>query len=152
MELETIKILIEAAKNLKAAYSHDVWSTLGAYVIAIGWLLTSQDAREYLSQKAYAIPAVMALACATFGLHWLNLIDKWLSAKALAGEIAAICPTLQLNSEPLNSTQLTLCAQLSKLYLIPMEWPIFSTLLNGLVLTILLIFLKSLSKHKQKPT
>jgi hypothetical protein len=64
MELEALKILMDASKSLKTIYLNNFWTTMGAYLIAAGWLLTSKEARSFLKNTRKS--------SATFkmGSHW----------------------------------------------------------------------------------
>ena len=48
MNNELFSILIDAAKNNYQSFMHNVWTALGSAMVAIGWILTSEAAREFI--------------------------------------------------------------------------------------------------------
>lgn len=53
-DIERIKLLIDMMKDNYSFYISNMWSTLGLIVLAIGWLLTSGKAKNYMSTSLHA--------------------------------------------------------------------------------------------------
>ena len=56
--------LIDLQKAILSEYNNNVWKTYGLYVLAIGWIMTSDKSRSFLLTH----PAVRWAVCIAAGL------------------------------------------------------------------------------------
>jgi hypothetical protein len=54
--------LIALQKAILDAYLHNVWTTFGLYVVAMGWIITSDKSRSFLLTNRAARVAVRLAA------------------------------------------------------------------------------------------
>jgi hypothetical protein len=47
---EVFDLLLTSLKDNKTVHINIIWSTMGLQIVAIGWLLTSEDAQQYLAK------------------------------------------------------------------------------------------------------
>ncbi|WP_421870517.1 hypothetical protein [Motiliproteus sp.] len=66
---------LDALKALQAEYLNSVWKTFAALMVSIGWVMSSEETRNFLDAtlpvKLVAIVVVLGLAL----MHWLTLHD-----------------------------------------------------------------------------
>ena len=83
---EVMDELPEAA-TIRAMHADNVVKTAGLAVVAIGWFLTSESARDYLMEHpaARAVSLVAVIIVAT--VHILGIWNLWLSSRRLGESI-----------------------------------------------------------------
>ncbi|EAS42887.1 hypothetical protein C9J48_11070 [Photobacterium profundum] len=64
---EKLKILVAALERYQANYNTSAYSTMGFWLIGLGWLFTSSSAREFIACHEY-------LRLAAIAFIWINLI------------------------------------------------------------------------------
>jgi len=136
MDTEVLKILIEASKSVQSVYLNNFWTTMGSYLVAFGWLLTSKEAREYLSLNKKLLMTSIVISIGVFYVHCAVLVSAYYESVELAEQIYG------LNLGEAN----THTARLSQLYEIPWYWPLVSGCINGAVAILLLGKLEVLNR------
>jgi hypothetical protein len=138
MELEILKILIDASKHVQSVYINNVWATMGSYLVALGWLLTSSEARNHFSSNKTLLRNSIIVTIGIFLIHILVLIEGHLESQYLMDEIQ------NLNKIPEKQLQ-----NLAKLYSIPWFWPAISLTINGAIVALLVQKLFQLINHEK---
>ncbi|MDC5819608.1 hypothetical protein OPW19_07160 [Vibrio europaeus] len=64
---ERLKILIAALERYQANYNTSAYSTMGFWLVGLGWLLTSSSARSFIETQPY-------LKVASIVFIWLNWV------------------------------------------------------------------------------
>lgn len=137
-ELEILKILIDASKHVQSVYINNVWATMGSYLVALGWLLTSSEARNYLISNKSLLRNSVIVTIGIFIIHALILIGEHLESQRLMHEMQ------NLNAIPEEQLQ-----ELAKLYRIPWFWPAISLTINGAIVALLVQKLFQLINHEK---
>ena len=126
-EFEILKIVLDAAKHVQSVYINNVWATMGSYLVAFGWLLTSKEARGYLIKHKKLLRSSALVSVGIFVIHALVLISAFLESNALIEQITNIqIPTQSTSTENIAS-----------LYAIPWYWPVVSLIINGSIAALL---------------
>lgn len=84
---EAFEFLLGALKDNKSVHLNIIWSTMGFQIAALGWLVTSENARSYLAKhKKIAIAALFAIGILLIG-HLSMVINN---LKVSQGLVVAI--------------------------------------------------------------
>ncbi|TQV77220.1 hypothetical protein FLL45_04545 [Aliikangiella marina] len=67
------KILIDALKDNHKTYINNVWSTMGFLMLAIGWVVTSDKARNYW-QNSHLVRNISLLAVLTIMIFHITIL------------------------------------------------------------------------------
>lgn len=65
---EKLKILIAALERYQANYNTSAYSTMGFWLLGLGWLLTSTDTRNIINDQDHLIEAAIAFIWANWVL------------------------------------------------------------------------------------
>lgn len=136
MDLDVAKALIETAKHVQSVYINNVWTTMGALLVALGWLLTSKEAREHLSNNKELCIYSIVVTSLIFVIHAAVLIQASYESYEISGWFARCEKYMVVIS----------------VYQIPWYWPVLSLTINGLIAWLLLhtlFTLRSAGLHKQ---
>lgn len=68
-------LTVEALKDNYSVYLANVWATMGFLIIAIGWLITHKDARQFIEANCRVKQALVATVSASAVLHGFVLYD-----------------------------------------------------------------------------
>jgi hypothetical protein len=113
---------LEALKIHQAEYLNSVWKTFAALMVSIGWVMSSQETREFLTKKAplmyMAIGVILVMAL----MHWLTLYDLYKKSQRIT--LAA-------------ATDNNLYSAIGESYMIKREYIFASFLINGLLCLLL---------------
>jgi hypothetical protein len=139
MDIEAFKLIMEAAKHIQSVYINNVWTTMGSYLVAFGWLLTSVEARSYLEGHRLLLSNIIKVVLGTFIIHASVLISASYDSYVLLKDISVAC--LNMSSERSDV--------LVKSYSIPLYWPVVSLLINGLIVFLLIQKLRQLQVVKE---
>jgi len=137
--LETLKIMIEASKHIQSVYINNVWTTMGAFLVAFGWLLTSAEARKYIKEHRSLLSYSKTIVVSLFIIHAVVLGKSWCDSYLLITEMEKVA---KLIDPPPNDILITL-------YEIPWYWPVSSLIINGFIATLLLKKLQLLKGLKE---
>jgi hypothetical protein len=114
-----IKESIEALKIHLAEYLNTVWKTMAFIMVALGWILSSKDAREFLAShrsiRYSALIVIVLLAIAHFSTLSALYKKSKRTKKALGEQLDGLL------SSVVNS------------YAIPKTYPFASIVINGLL-------------------
>ena len=128
--MDTLKYFMDCYKSTSDLYYSTVWSTIGAFLISIGWVLTSDKARDYLAHgikaKSFAIITIVLIEL----IHLIFLFKIQAKSEKIMNLINGI----------INNSEV------SQLYLIPKSYPFGSGLTTfGLALALItfIILLKN---------
>jgi hypothetical protein len=88
MELHDLINLQSAILN---QYNHNIWTTYGLYVAAIGWIMTSDKSRSFLRSNPGVRVCVVVAAGLTVSLEIGVLFFLWLRSKFLYDYIQTCC-------------------------------------------------------------
>ena len=119
MEDYLVKETIEAMKIHLAEYLNTVWKTFAALMVSIGWFISSDSARNFVSANFHIQIAALLIVFFMALLHLGTLLDlykKSLNAKSNLGS----------ELEPL-------LLSVVDSYSIPMTYPLASFFINGLL-------------------
>jgi len=84
---ETFELLLNSLKDNKTVHLNIIWSTMGLQLAAIGWLVTSENAREYLAMNKKIIRFLLLAVVFLFFAHILMIIDTFTASERLAKAI-----------------------------------------------------------------
>ena len=69
---EVFDLLLTSLKDNKTIHLHIIWSTMSLQIVAIGWLVTSENARAYLAKNKkviwFSLLAIVVLLVAHIGM------------------------------------------------------------------------------------
>ncbi|MFA8436929.1 MAG: hypothetical protein ACEPOZ_20670 [Marinifilaceae bacterium] len=129
--IDAFDLLFNGLKHNYDAYFTNVYTTLATIVLAIGWILTSKAAREFLSQNLIIRKvAIMGIVAITI-IHFANLIYMSFKSDQIKDQLDLY-------------TQLVLEVKESNLYdMYHIDWyyPTISCILNGILFTILIFII-----------
>lgn len=132
---EECVIALEAMKDIKAEYMNTVYTTLGSIVIAIGWILTSLESRNFIA-KHERIRSIMLAAILFFCIfHFKNLLQIAERARNLNLALDNLCHNIPF--------------ALSDIYVIKDWWPWASITFNGVMFLGLLSMILTIKKEKE---
>ncbi len=86
MSPEQFTILLDSLRGIFANYMNTVWTTMGLFVIAIGWMITSGDARQFYKEH----PRIRASSLAALGIILLMHLSILFSLAEKSRECAAL--------------------------------------------------------------
>lgn len=133
MEEYLIKETIEAMKIHLDEYLNTVWKTFAALMLSIGWLITSEDAREVILKDIFIQRTATILVIFMAISHLATLIDLYKkSAKA---------------KKSLGTNLEGLLLSVVNTYSIPKVYPLASFIINGLLYLFLIGILLFGVKH-----
>jgi len=133
-----IKIMLsEYSKNISDLYYTIVWLTIGVLIAAIGWILTSKEARNYLAENVKAKYFVILTILLTELFQLKCLFD-------INSKIGNVFDGL-FNEKKLTATEY--CTQ--ALMTAPLLWDWESVLIITVLLSLILIILIILLKNKK---
>ncbi len=81
-------LLKDTAQYIHKTYAENVWKTIGFYILVLGWLITSSDARDYLQTNTGVFVGFLILVGASLVFHWLvqrENVAKSLDVSASSG-------------------------------------------------------------------
>jgi hypothetical protein len=73
MELE--KESLQALKTHQAEYLNTVWKTFAALMLSIGWVISSEQTRNFLTSSLEVRYITIAVVLFMAVMHWLTLVD-----------------------------------------------------------------------------
>ena len=79
--------LIEVQSALLNEYNHNIWTTYGMYVLAIGWIMTSDKSRSFLLANPVARYAIALAAVVSLLIEIKVLFFHWHTSESLYGYI-----------------------------------------------------------------
>jgi len=124
---EIFKLLMDASKTTQAVYLNNFWATMGAYLVAFGWLLTSIEARNFL-QNNNAIRVISKITVILiFIVHVSVLFNAWYESVGFIQQMEGL--KLKVDNISINS--------LARLHEIPVYWPFISSVINGAIVFLL---------------
>jgi hypothetical protein len=127
MDNYLVKETIEALKIHLAEYRNTVWKTLAALRVSIGWLMSSNSARDFLSgNSTIRIGAIIIISIMAI-MHCSTLF-----------ELYKISKTTRLSISDENNP---LLLSIIKSYSIPIYYPYASFSINGLLFLCLLVLI-----------
>jgi len=121
---------MDATKQNFQNFLHNVWTALGSTMVAIGWLLTSDVARDHIANQASLKPIITLIIGAFIVVHIGVLIWHKLKSDHLAEMLMKNCFVRSHNIE----------ADLIDIYRIPLASVVVTCVMNSSLL-IFLIFL-----------
>jgi hypothetical protein len=131
MEKELFDLLYGAAKSTYDSYLYNVWTTMALAVGSIGWLLTSDSARYFLGTQRTAQYISMLCVALILVIHCIVLFDT-------QNKSQQIHSLLELDG---YVTKNAVFEAYYSQYLIPLRWPITSSILNGSLFSLLILFI-----------
>ncbi len=75
MELE--KESLDALKTHQAEYLNSVWKTFAALMVAIGWVMSSEETRDFLVSSTPVKYVAVGVIVFMVLMHWLTLDDLY---------------------------------------------------------------------------
>ena len=125
-------MLIDAAKQNLQSFMHNVWTALGSVMVAIGWILTSEAARDFILNHS---PLKSILICIIFTFIIVHVaVIFWHKRKSEQ------LLHMLINIEFVKSNKIE--QSYLEIYCIPKSWIYVTALMNGalLLVSIYLIF------------
>ncbi len=119
MEEYLIKETIEALKIHLAEYLNTVWKTFAALMVAIGWLLSSEDARRIISDNIYIQMGALMITIFMAIAHLATLLDLYKKSASARNSLGNDIEGLLLS--------------VATTYSIPWFYPFTSFFINGLL-------------------
>jgi len=86
-DVEKAKVLIAAAERLQTNYNTSAYSTMGFWVLGLGWLITSENARSFLNQNPELIIGSIIFAFANLILYTFASLKVHKSSKAITEKL-----------------------------------------------------------------
>ena len=139
MEKELFELLHEASKSNYSEYLYNVWSTMALTVGAIGWLLTSDSARGFLGRNREARYVSMLFVTTIAMIHFLVLFHTQQQSQEIL--------SLLMDDRYVVSNEIP--EAYFNQYFIPWIWPVTSSVLNGLLFSLLIFFIYKTPKFSR---
>jgi len=131
MEKELFDLLYGAAKSTYDSYLYNVWTTMALAVGSIGWLLTSDSARQFLGTQRAAQYISMLCVALILAIHCFVLFDTQEKSQHIHLLLKMDEYIMKYDVPKEYYSQ----------YLIPLRWPVTSSILNGSLFSLLILFI-----------
>lgn len=138
MDIELLKLLVEALKSVQADYLHNFWATMGAYLLAAGWLFTSKEARAFLKGHDTLMKLAQAVIAGIYVIH----IAVLFAAHKESSSLTQLISTLDIFTPKVSATAI------SAPYQIQWYWPLVSALINGLLAGLIVAQIRAIRSEK----
>ena len=79
---------LEALKIHLAEHLNTVWKTFTALIISIGWLMASDETRDFLRNACVVKYVFMGVALSMAAMHWLTLDDLYKKATKIKNSLS----------------------------------------------------------------
>ena len=127
MDNELFSILFDATKESYQSFIHTVWTALGAVMVAIGWILTSRDARQFISSNENLKLTLIIIVLIFLVVHISVIIWHKLKSNSI----------LDMLSRTDFSKSIKPDENVLELYSIPGIWVITTSVMNGALILVL---------------
>lgn len=133
---DLLRASLEANFN---GYTKNVWGTITAVLVAIGWLLTSEKSRIFLSRNLPARRAAILATVVIFVIHGLALADIAISSNELMALVEA---------DPFIRQE-GLSAEYFQRFQVPWRFAAASMALDGTLFLLLIVLLNRMGGWKE---
>jgi hypothetical protein len=89
---ETFNLITNLLEKNYDTHLNIIWSATGLLLAAIGWILTSKEAREYITQDAIAKMIVYITIIVMFVIHYFLLLKTQSTSIALSDSLKSLLP------------------------------------------------------------
>ena len=127
MDNELFSILFDATKENYQSFIHTVWTALGAVMVAIGWILTSRDARQFISSNENLKLTLIIIVLIFLVVHISVIIWHKLKSNSI----------LDMLSRTDFSKSIKPDENVLELYSIPGIWVITTSVMDGALILVL---------------
>lgn len=141
MELELLKLVIDASKSNYQIYLNNVWATLGFLILVVGWILTSKESRSFLFKHERLRKILIYALIALVVIHFAILIELYIKS----GELIKTMQNMDLvRTGKIKESFLTY-------YKIPFYWLIGDFISNSILLAVAITLFSYLKKPESLP-
>lgn len=128
MSSQLYSVLIDAAKQNYQNFMHNVWTALGSVMVAIGWVLTSVEARKFIINNASVKWILIWIILAFLLVHVAVIIWHRYKSEQLLKMLGS---TEFFKSKIIEQSHL-------EIYCIPLIWVYVTAIMNSALLLFLI--------------
>jgi len=140
MEKELFDLIYDSANATYDSYLYNVWTTLAIAVASIGWLLTSNSARQFLGTQRKARNLSITFLILIAVIHLVVLYATQIKSLRIHD--------LLMKDAYVNKSEVAF--EYFNQYLIPWYFPLFSFVLTGTMFLLLIVFITKTPRFVEK--